>query len=160
MILDRRLPVRAKLVVNAAGVWSDRINERFGVKTPRRHVFSKGVFIGVRRRPSHNTALVVPGQTVRDYFSLIPWGPVSLWGPTDTVTESFEGGSTVQPEDVRFLLEEYKQHFRRPLQDARTVVRAYQQQIETQFDHVVRDSFAHSIDSTRRMRSNAAMEAV
>jgi glycerol-3-phosphate dehydrogenase len=110
-VLDRRFTVNAKMVVNACGVWADRLNAQFGISTPYKHVFSKGVFIGIRRNDWHNTPIVTPGN----YFTLIPWGPVSLWGPTETLIESDDEGFTAKPDDVRILLEEYKQHFVRPM---------------------------------------------
>ncbi|HEV7475180.1 MAG TPA: FAD-dependent oxidoreductase, partial [Pyrinomonadaceae bacterium] len=57
-VLDREITARAKVVVNAAGPWTDSINAQFGIQTPHKHVLSKGVFIGVPRHPSHHVPLI------------------------------------------------------------------------------------------------------
>ncbi|HNQ24056.1 MAG TPA: FAD-dependent oxidoreductase [Phycisphaerae bacterium] len=107
--------VRARVVVNAAGAWVDRINESFGCHSPYKHVLSKGVFLGLRRHPAHELPLILPTRDGRDAMSLIPWGSVSLWGPTETVVETPEEGFAVQPEDVRLLLDELHACWANPL---------------------------------------------
>lgn len=110
LVLGRPSQVRARLVVNAAGVWADRINDEIGIRTPFKHVFSKGVFLGVRRHPAHETPLIVDrGQG--DCVALIPWGPISLWGPTETVTTNLQDGFSVTAGDVSDLAEVYSRHF-------------------------------------------------
>jgi glycerol-3-phosphate dehydrogenase len=112
-VLGRQFTARARLVVNAAGVWTDSINEQFGIETPYRHILSKGVFLGLRRDPNHDTTLIVE-KADKDCYALIPWGPVSLWGPTETITSSPEEGFSVTAEDVRSLIDEYDGHFSKP----------------------------------------------
>jgi glycerol-3-phosphate dehydrogenase len=109
-ILQRQSTVRARLVVNAAGVWADPLNYRFGIETPYKHVLSKGVFLGLRRDPSHNTTLILEKKD-QDCYALIPWGPISLWGPTETFTSSPQEGFTVTTEDIQSLADEYDRHF-------------------------------------------------
>jgi len=112
-VLGRQLSVRARLVVNAAGVWTDSLNTQFGIETPYHHLLSKGVFLGLRRLPTHKTALIVE-KADQDCYALIPWGPVSLWGPTETLTSSPREGFSITPEDIRGLAQEYDRHFRTP----------------------------------------------
>ncbi|MGH8622647.1 MAG: FAD-dependent oxidoreductase, partial [Burkholderiales bacterium] len=104
---------RARWVVNAAGVWTDELNERFGIETAWKHVFSKGVFIALPRDPSHATPLTFENR-LRDCYSLIPWGPVALWGPTETLSPDPDSGFVAAPQDVRVLLEELNRHVTRP----------------------------------------------
>lgn len=78
-----------------------------------KHVLSKGVFIGLRRDPSHETPLIVEKDD-QDCYALIPWGPVALWGPTETLTPNPEEGFAVTSDDIRLLAEEYNKHFSRP----------------------------------------------
>jgi glycerol-3-phosphate dehydrogenase len=108
---------RARWIVNAAGVWTDRVNEQFGVQSTWKHVFGKGVFITLERRPEHTTPLTFDSPRA-DAMSLIPWGPVALWGPTETVMEDPESGFQVNPGDVRMLLGELNQHMARPVEPA------------------------------------------
>ena len=103
-ILERRGDVRARLVINAAGVWVDEVNERFGIKSFYRHVISKGVFLGLRRDPRHQSAMFFRVQDSTDVLSLLPWGPVSLWGPTETVVDSPSSGFDVHPEEILWLV--------------------------------------------------------
>lgn len=105
---------RARWVVNAAGVWTDPLNERFGIETAWKHVYGKGVFIVLPRDPCHETSLTLENR-LDDFYSLIPWGPVSLWGPTETVSPDPESGFVAEAGDVRMLLEELNRHLARPV---------------------------------------------
>jgi len=105
---------RARWVVNAAGVWTDQLNERFGIETAWKHVFGKGVFIVLPRDPCHDTSLTLENR-LDDFYSLIPWGPVALWGPTETVSPDPESGFVAEAGDVRMLLEELNRHLARPV---------------------------------------------
>ena len=102
--------VRAKWVVNAAGTWTDYINQRFNIESPYKHIFAKGVFIGLQRNPQHYLPLMIETREYQDCMSLIPWGPISLWGATETRTLNLEEGFSVKPEDVHYLLQELNQH--------------------------------------------------
>lgn len=106
--------VRARWVINAAGVWTDRVNELFGVDSDWKHVCGKGVFIALPRDPSHGTPLTFENR-LADAYSLIPWGPVALWGPTETVSPDLDGGFVAHACDVRLLLEELNRHVVRPV---------------------------------------------
>ena len=87
-ILRKEGSVRARFVVNAAGVWADSLNRAFKIETKYKHIFSKGVFIGIRRPPELTLPLILDSGDRGDCMSLIPWGPVALWGPTETARES------------------------------------------------------------------------
>ncbi len=100
-----RVTVSARAVVNCAGVWTDRVNGLLGVNSPYRHALSKGVYLGLRRHPEHRTHLVVDMGQHRDVLTYVPWGPVALWGPTETAVERIEDGFEATAEDVAFLLE-------------------------------------------------------
>jgi glycerol-3-phosphate dehydrogenase len=108
---------RAKLVVNTAGVWTDKINDQFGIESPYKHVLSKGVFIGIARDPQHSVPLIFENRQDKqaDCMVLIPWGPVALWGPTETLVTDLEAGYQVEPQDVQFLLGEINRHLVRPV---------------------------------------------
>jgi glycerol-3-phosphate dehydrogenase len=112
-LLNRECTARTRLVVNAAGIWADSLNETAGVDTPYRHIFGKGVFIAIPRETEHNLPLIIDGGPYSECLSLIPWGPVALWGPTETRVSEPEEGFETSPEDVRFLLEQINRHVRR-----------------------------------------------
>ena len=106
---------RTRWVVNAAGGWTDAINRRFERPSPYRHVLSKGVSIGVPRDPHHQHHLAFENGLDGNAMTLIPWGPVSLWGSTDTVSTDMTTGGTTEPVDIHFLLEQLNQHLARTL---------------------------------------------
>lgn len=114
-ITGRKGMALAHWVVNAGGVWTDSVNQRFGMETGWKHVFSKGVFITLRRDPCHGTPLTFENR-LGDAYSLIPWGPVALWGPTETVSPDPDGGFVADASDVRELLEELNRHVVRPVE--------------------------------------------
>ncbi|HUG43950.1 MAG TPA: FAD-dependent oxidoreductase [Acidobacteriota bacterium] len=105
-----RHTLRARRVVNAAGLWADPLNRKMGVASSWRHVAAKGVFLGLKRLPGHRNTLIIDSGDENTSFSLIPWGPVSLWGPTETVVSLPEDGFRVEPSDVRLLLDELHRH--------------------------------------------------
>jgi glycerol-3-phosphate dehydrogenase len=39
-VLNRQFTAQAKLVVNAAGVWTDALNREFGIEAPYKHILS------------------------------------------------------------------------------------------------------------------------
>jgi len=92
------------MLLNCAGVWADRVNEQFGIQSPYKHVYSKGVFIGYARPDKHHAPLIFEMGKNGDALAFIPWGPVSLWGPTETMETSIEDGHSITPEDIQFLL--------------------------------------------------------
>ena len=98
--------ISARLIINCAGPWTDEVNREFGRKSPYKHVLSKGVFLGLKRFRNHGQPLIMDTADARDYMSLIPWGPISLWGPTETSETTLSRASTATPADVKNLLRE------------------------------------------------------
>jgi glycerol-3-phosphate dehydrogenase len=111
----------AKLVINAAGVWTDELNRKVGMETPYQHVFGKGVFLAFERFPGHELPLIMDAGEHTQSLCLIPWGPVSLWGPTETRLDSLNSAFRVDPEDVRFLLKRLNHHLKKSV-DASHIV--------------------------------------
>lgn len=107
----KELLVRAKSVANCAGVWTDKINATFSIRSPFKHVLSKGVFLGFKRLAEQQCPLIFDMEQNRDVITSIPWGPIELWGPTETAVSDIEEGFSVKAEDIRFLLEHRKCRF-------------------------------------------------
>lgn len=107
--------VRAALIVNCTGVWTDAVNASFGISTPFRHAFSKGVYVAVPRPEQHRSSLFFELDEHRDVISFVPWGPVSLWGPTETAIGDLAEGMAATGEDVDYLLGQYRRRFREPV---------------------------------------------
>ena len=114
-IAGSHYPIRAKMMVNCAGVWTDQVNASFGIDSPFRHVFSKGVYLGIPRAEQHRSHLFFDLGEHDDVISLVPWGPISLWGPTETAVKDISDGASASNDDVDFLLEHYARRFRDPI---------------------------------------------
>lgn len=95
--------INANRVVNCAGPWADSVNETWGISTATRHYLSKGVYL-VLPRDADEQAVVMEMEHEGDTLCWVPWGPVALWGPTETtIPNPNEVGATSA--DVDFLLE-------------------------------------------------------
>jgi glycerol-3-phosphate dehydrogenase len=115
MLSGKHYGARTRLVVNCAGVWTDQVNAEFGIRSPFRHALSKGVYLGVPRPLEHQSSLIFELNEHDDVITFLPWGPVSLWGPTETQVTSLSEGLMADGGDVDYLLEHYRRRFRRPL---------------------------------------------
>jgi glycerol-3-phosphate dehydrogenase len=101
--------VRAKLVVNATGPYVENVNERLGIVTRHRHVLSKGIHVLVRRLTQSWRVLTFFADDGRLFF-VIPMGPRTCIGTTDTRVENAEVGVT--DEDRRFVLDNINKRLR------------------------------------------------
>lgn len=97
--------IRAKAFINTAGVWADELNRLAGLESPYKHVFSKGVYLAFPR-DGEKEARVHPMRGRSDVLTHVPWGPVMMWGPTETSIQNLEPGLTPDREDIRFLLDQ------------------------------------------------------
>lgn len=112
---DGEQVVRSRAVINAAGVWSDVVNSIFGINAPYRHVLSKGASITIDRPDQHEDVLIFDSCSRDEGLSLRPWGPVSLWGSTETAASSMEQAFKFDPDDVSYLLHRLNQYAARPV---------------------------------------------
>lgn len=108
---EKRYQIQSRLVINATGPHVDRLNHRFAVDSPYKHVFSKGVMLSFARPSGHDSPLIFELGTNRDALAFVPWGPVSYWGPTETAIEDLAQASEPNGEEVSFLLEQANRTF-------------------------------------------------
>lgn len=94
--------IRSKVLINAAGPWVDQLNQRSGQSTQHHHVFSKGIHLIVPRLTESRRVLAFFADDGRLFF-VIPMGPRTCIGTTDTRVEAPEVGAT--EEDIRFVLD-------------------------------------------------------
>jgi glycerol-3-phosphate dehydrogenase len=104
--------VHARVVVNAAGPWVDKVAALDG-PAPRRLRLTKGVHVVVpRERVGNRAALVLHAVSDGRVMFAIPWGEHCLVGTTDT---DHPGGPdeepTVEPADVSYLLDTVNHYF-------------------------------------------------
>jgi glycerol-3-phosphate dehydrogenase len=106
-LTGEKIAIKARAVVNCAGVWVDKVNAAFDIESPYKHILSKGVFLGLRRDNSGDCPLVMGMGEHGDVINSIPWGPVVLWGPTETAISDIEEGLKASAEDIKFLMDKY-----------------------------------------------------
>ncbi len=103
--------IRAKVLVNAAGVWADDVDRIAGLVSPCKHVFSKGVYLMFPRN-GERAARVHPMVGRQDVLTHVPWGPVMMWGPTETPIRDLKEGFAPSRDDVGFLLAQARSSLR------------------------------------------------
>jgi glycerol-3-phosphate dehydrogenase len=96
------LEVRSRVLINAAGPWVDKHNALTGQQTDYHHVYSKGIHLIVPRLTDSQRVLAFFADDGRLFF-VIPMGPRTCIGTTDTRVEKPEVGVT--EDDLRFVLD-------------------------------------------------------
>ncbi|MDQ4005897.1 MAG: glycerol-3-phosphate dehydrogenase/oxidase [Actinomycetota bacterium] len=118
-VSGQQLDVRARIVVNATGVWASGVQSMAGTRPPRLRP-SKGVHLVLdRARLPVGAAVLVP-SVARDgsLIFAVPWGPRVIAGTTDTPYDGPLGSPTVGPEDAAVVLESIDHAFGLGLTDS------------------------------------------
>jgi glycerol-3-phosphate dehydrogenase len=102
---DRTLTVRARHVVNAAGIFAQRVMEMSGDQSKVRVTPSKGVHLLVARERLNllDTAVVLPETDDGRILFVVPWGPRAVIGTTDTGEGDLDHPEAT-PEDIAYLI--------------------------------------------------------
>lgn len=113
----RELTIRARVLINATGAFVDDHNQRTGVTTQHRHVFSRGIHLIVDKLTKSSSVLTFFADDGRLFF-VIPMGPKSCVGTTDTREDTLP--PFVRPEDRKFVLDNINKRLNlaRPLSEA------------------------------------------
>lgn len=115
--------VRARTVVNATGVWADRLRRRSQGRTVRP---TKGIHVLVpRERVGNAEGIVLTAKRDRRVMFVLPWGPLALIGTTDTDYEGDPDRVAADATDVEYLLESVNAKFPNAGLTPRHVVSAY-----------------------------------
>lgn len=101
-ISGREFTIRSKVFINAAGPFVDKINTVIEQQTQHHHLFSKGIHLIVDRITDSGKVLTFFADDGRLFF-IIPMGPRTCIGTTDTQVES--PFSHVTDEDRQFVLD-------------------------------------------------------
>jgi len=100
---------RARLVVLAAGAWTDEACLRLGLPAMRRVRPTKGIHL-ITRRLLDSHALLVPARSDGRVFFVIPWElegrPASLIGTTDTDFNGDPSHLRAEDDEIAYLLQE------------------------------------------------------
>jgi len=111
---QQELEVRARVVVNAAGVWTDEIQEMVGGRGALHVRASKGIHLVVPRDRIRSEA----GFIVRTHTSVlfvIPWGRHWIIGTTDTPWDLDRAHPAASRADIDYVLDHVNKILREPL---------------------------------------------
>jgi len=98
--------VRAKLVLNTAGIWIDRVNASAGAASRKYITGTKGAHIMVRLPPECRDYGLVTINRLNEPFYCFPWRGMHFFGPTETVYEGDPDNISATDEEIDWLIEE------------------------------------------------------
>ncbi|MDQ0424837.1 glycerol-3-phosphate dehydrogenase/oxidase [Cellulomonas iranensis] len=108
------IPVRARQVINATGVWTEQTESLAGSEGGLRVLASKGIHIVVpRQRIEGNTGLIL--QTEKSVLFIIPWSRYWVIGTTDTPWEQELTHPVATSADIDYVIDHANQVLSRPL---------------------------------------------
>ena len=109
----QELTVRARVVVNAAGVWTDEIQEMAGRGALEVRA-SKGIHLVVPRERIPSSSGIILRTSLSVLF-VIPWGRHWILGTTDTPWQLDKAHPAASRADIDYLLDRVNQVLREPL---------------------------------------------
>jgi glycerol-3-phosphate dehydrogenase len=119
----RRLEIRAQEVINAAGVWTDEIQQMVGGRGQFQVRASKGIHVVVpRNRINSRTGVIT--RTEKSLLFIIPWGSHWIIGTTDTDWKLDLAHPAASRADIDYVLEHANRLLADPL-DRDDVVGVY-----------------------------------
>ena len=111
---QREIEVRARVVVNAAGVWTDEIQEMVGGRGALNVQASKGIHLVVPRDRIRSEAGFIV-RTATSVLFVIPWGRHWIIGTTDTPWNLDKAHPAASRADIDYILEHVNAILREPL---------------------------------------------
>jgi len=110
----REFEVRARVVVNAAGVWTDEIQAMVGGRGALHVQASKGIHLVVPRdRIRSESGIVLRTET--SVLFVIPWGRHWIIGTTDTAWNLDKAHPAASRADIEYLLNQVNKVLKEPL---------------------------------------------
>ncbi|HET6697649.1 MAG TPA: glycerol-3-phosphate dehydrogenase/oxidase [Nocardioidaceae bacterium] len=110
----RELLVRARVVVNAAGVWTDEIQAMVGGRGALHVQASKGIHLVVPRDRIRSESGIIM-RTDTSVLFVIPWGRHWIIGTTDTAWDLDKAHPAASRADIDYLLEHVNRVLAEPL---------------------------------------------
>ncbi|MBB6118985.1 glycerol-3-phosphate dehydrogenase/oxidase [Nocardiopsis algeriensis] len=110
----REIDIRARQVVNAAGVWTDEIQEMVGGRGQIHVSASKGIHLVVPRdRIQASSGMIL--RTEKSVLFVIPWGRHWIVGTTDTAWNLDKENPAASRADIDYVLDRLNRVLRTPL---------------------------------------------
>jgi glycerol-3-phosphate dehydrogenase len=100
--------IHAKVVLNAAGPWVDKITRMGGIKTPLR--LRKGTHLVYNRR-LFETGMLLEAVDRGRYIFVVPFPGGTLVGPTDLDTKNDPDHLRTDEEEIKYLLASMRRYF-------------------------------------------------
>jgi len=114
----KRITVRAKSTIMAAGIWSNELHDRFGIKANYSVRMSKGVHIVVPRSAIDSTVGMILKTEVSVLF-VIPWTEDKwLIGTTDTDYTGDRTNPLPDAADIDYIIEQVNKVLLKPISRA------------------------------------------
>jgi glycerol-3-phosphate dehydrogenase len=110
----REIEIRARVVVNAAGVWTDEIQQLVGGRGALNVQASKGIHLVVPRDRIRSEAGVIT-RTEKSVLFVIPWGRHWIIGTTDTPWNLDKAHPAASRTDIEYLLSHVNTVLKEPL---------------------------------------------
>lgn len=117
---ERDIEVRAKVVINAAGVWTDEVQQLIGGQAQLDVDASKGIHLVVPRDRIRSECGFIT-KTEKSVLFVIPWGQFWIIGTTDTAWDYDLAHPAASKTDIDYLLGHVNRLLKDPL-DHRDVI--------------------------------------
>ena len=99
--------VEAAMVINAAGIWIDRVNALGKTDARRRITGTKGVHVAVRLPPECQDYCVVGLNRDNEQIYCVPWRGLHYIGPTESLFDGDPDDIRPTEPEIEWLLEEF-----------------------------------------------------
>ncbi|HSV39019.1 MAG TPA: glycerol-3-phosphate dehydrogenase/oxidase [Nocardioidaceae bacterium] len=110
----KELEIRARVVVNAAGVWTDEIQAMVGGRGALNVQASKGIHLVVPRDRIRSQAGLIM-RTATSVLFVVPWGRHWILGTTDTPWNLDKAHPAASKADIDYILDNINRVLKQPL---------------------------------------------
>ncbi|MCP4762751.1 MAG: glycerol-3-phosphate dehydrogenase/oxidase [archaeon] len=110
---NKDFKIKAKLVINSTGIWTDQLLENYPKDIPNPMIRpTKGIHLIFRRQNiKNNNALIIPSKFDTRGFFLLPRGDFDIIGTTDTDYSGDLANPYCNKEDTDYLLQSLQECF-------------------------------------------------